>query len=407
MGYVRVRGLGKAYRHYRSRWNRLAEWVLPFGVPRHDLRWVLQDVEFSIEPGQALGIVGLNGAGKSTLLKLISGLTRPTAGTIEVGGRIAALLELGMGFHNDFTGRQNVVMACQLMGLTAEKIASLLPQVEAFAEIGDYIDRPFRIYSSGMQVRLAFSVATAVRPDVLIVDEALSVGDSYFQHKSFARIREFRDQGTTLLVVSHDRYAIQTICDRALLLHGGRQALFGTPQEVLDFYNALLSDIECSAIRQERLESGAVRTVSGNGDAEVVELQLLDAHGTPTEVLETGAAAQLVIRAAVKRSFDRLVLGFLIKDRLGQAVYGINTFRLGLEVADLCAGEQFTARVHLKMNLGRGSYSISTALTGGDSHLDENCEWRDHALLFHVFNRSRPDFVGTALLEPDVQIERD
>jgi homopolymeric O-antigen transport system ATP-binding protein len=311
-----------------------------------------------------------------------------------------------MGFHNDFTGRQNVLMAGQLMGLTVQQIAALMPEVEAFAEIGDYIDQPFRVYSSGMQMRLAFSVATAVRPDILIVDEALSVGDSYFQHKSFARIREFRKQGTTLLVVSHDRYAIQTICDHALLLHGGRQARFGSPQEVLDFYNALLSDIEYSFIRQERLESGDVRTVSGNGDAEVLDLQLLDAHGTPVEALETGAAAQLVIRAAVKRDFERLVLGFLVKDRLGQAIYGINTFRLGLDLADLCAGEHFTARVHLKMNLGRGSYSISTALTGGDSHLDENCEWRDHALVFHVFNRSRPDFVGTALLEPDVRIER-
>ncbi|GAA5179040.1 ABC transporter ATP-binding protein [Niveibacterium umoris] len=406
MGHVRVRGLGKAYKQYRTRWSRLAEWVLPASGKLHDLRWVLQDINFEIQAGESLGIVGLNGAGKSTLLKLISGLTHATAGGVEVGGRVAALLELGMGFHNDFTGRQNVVMAGQLMGLTVDEINALMPQIEAFAEIGDYIDQPFRIYSSGMQMRLAFSVATARRPDILIVDEALSVGDSYFQHKSFSRIREFREQGTTLLVVSHDRYAIQTICDRALLLHAGRQALFGTPQEVLDFYHALLTDIDHALIKQEKLESGHVRTRSGSGDAEVVDIRLLDAEGRPTEGVETGAPVELLISVEARRDFEQLVLGFLIKDRLGQAVYGINTFRLGQAIADVHAGERFDVRIRLNMNLGKGSYSLSTALTVGDSHLDESCEWCDHALVFHVMNRAHPDFVGVALLAPEVHIER-
>lgn len=407
MGHVRVQGLGKAYKQYGTRWRRLAEWVLPLLGPKHALRWVLQDVNFEIDAGQSLGIVGLNGAGKSTLLKLISGLTTPTAGRVEVGGRVAALLELGMGFHNDFTGRQNVVMAGQLMGLSLDEINRLMPEIEAFAEIGDYIDQPFRIYSSGMQMRLAFSVATARRPDILIVDEALSVGDSYFQHKSFSRIREFREQGTTLLVVSHDRYAIQTLCDRALLLHAGRQSLFGTPQEVLDFYHALLADIDHALIRQEKLDSGHVRTTSGSGDAEVERIRLLDERGRDTEAINAGAPAELVMTVRARRDFDNLVLGFLIKDRFGQAAYGINTFRLGVPIGAVRAGEQFTARARFRMNLGKGSYSISTALTGGDSHLEENCEWCDHALVFHVINRSHPDFVGTALLEPDMQIERE
>ncbi len=211
MGKIVVKDLGKAYKHYPSRWSRLWDWIIPWGPDRFTLKWVLQDINFSVAPGEALGIIGINGAGKSTLLKMIVGTVSPTTGSVEIGGRVAALLELGMGFHSDFTGRQNAFMAGQLLGMSVPEITQLMPEIEAFAEIGDYIDQPVRVYSSGMQMRLAFSVATAKRPDVLIVDEALSVGDAYFQHKSFNRIREFRKLGTTLLIVSHDKSAIQAV----------------------------------------------------------------------------------------------------------------------------------------------------------------------------------------------------
>ena len=203
MSEVQVVNVGKAYKTYPSQWARLAEWVIPNSKPRHTLKWVLRDINFSLQPGEALGIVGMNGAGKSTLLKILTGTTKATTGNLSTTGRVAALLELGMGFHPDFSGRQNVYMAGQLLGLSMEELNSLMPAIEAFAEIGEYMDQPLRTYSSGMQMRLAFSVATARRPDVLIVDEALSVGDSYFQHKSFDRIRQFRMEGTTLLIVSH------------------------------------------------------------------------------------------------------------------------------------------------------------------------------------------------------------
>lgn len=240
MGHIRVTGLGKAYKQYPNRWARLAEWLIPFSPIRHQQHWVLQDVEFEIAPGEAVGIVGANGAGKSTLLKMITGTTQPTQGKIELQGRVAALLELGMGFHPDFTGRQNAIMAGQLFGMQLEEIQALMPDIERFAEIGEAIDHPVRTYSSGMQMRLAFSVATARRPDILIVDEALSVGDAYFQHKSFARIRSFRKSGTTLLIVSHDRFAIQSICDSAILLKDGRVAMRGKPEPVLDYYLSLI-----------------------------------------------------------------------------------------------------------------------------------------------------------------------
>ncbi|MBI3480625.1 MAG: ABC transporter ATP-binding protein, partial [Nitrosomonadales bacterium] len=242
MGTITITNLGKAYKQYPTRWSRLAEWLVPFSQPRHRLKWVLQDLNFTVRAGEAVGIIGINGAGKSTLLKMITGTTQPTTGSVNITGRVAALLELGMGFHPDFTGRQNAYMAGQLLGMNVEEISGLMPEIEAFAEIGDYLDQPVRVYSSGMQMRLAFSLATARRPDVLIVDEALSVGDTYFQHKSFERIREFRKQGTTLLIVSHDKQAIQSICDGAILLNAGKLALQGEPEAVFDYYNAMLAE---------------------------------------------------------------------------------------------------------------------------------------------------------------------
>ncbi|MBV8635779.1 MAG: ABC transporter ATP-binding protein, partial [Burkholderiaceae bacterium] len=240
MGSIRVSKLGKAYKRYPNQWARLAEWLSPFNRKHHDLKWVLQDVDITIKPGESVGLIGINGAGKSTLLKLITGTSQPTVGSVTAQGRIAALLELGMGFHPDFTGRQNVLMSGQLIGMTAAEITALMPEIEAFAEIGEYIDQPVRVYSSGMQVRLAFSVATAVRPDILIVDEALAVGDVFFQQKCYERIRGFCEAGTTLLFVSHAMGTVYSLCDRAILLSEGRVALDASPREVIDLYNAQL-----------------------------------------------------------------------------------------------------------------------------------------------------------------------
>lgn len=406
MGSIQVAQLSKAYKQYPSRWARLAEWLIPFSKPRHQLKWVLQDISFNVYPGEALGIIGLNGAGKSTLLKMITGTTQPSRGQIQIQGRVAALLELGMGFHPDFSGRQNVFMAGQLLGLSMEELQALMPEIEAFAEIGSYMDQPVRTYSSGMQMRLAFSVATARRPDVLIVDEALSVGDAYFQHKSFDRIREFRKSGTTLLIVSHDRQAIQNLCDRAILLAHGRLALEGAPEEVMDFYSAMLAEKEQLTIRQERLDNGKVRTISGTGEASFSDVTLLNAQGQRVEVLEVGSQTVLEVTVDIKQSIPRLVLGFMIKDRMGQAIYGINTHRLHRELEALSAGERIVYRFAFPANLGKGNYSIALSLSRFDSHLDTNYEWRDFALVFHVININKPDFVGCASLDAEVSIQR-
>jgi lipopolysaccharide transport system ATP-binding protein len=311
-----------------------------------------------------------------------------------------------MGFHPDFTGRQNAIMAGQLLGYSVEELSTLMPSIEAFAEIGDYIDQPVRVYSSGMQMRLAFSVATAIRPDILIVDEALSVGDAYFQHKSFERIREYGRLGTTLLIVSHDKGSIQGICDRAILLDGGRLSMEGAPESVMDFYNALLAERENNTVRQTISESGKVQTVSGTGEAKIQNIVLLDETAQRIEVVNVGQAVELRVDVAVCADLPELVLGYVIKDRLGQSVFGTNTHHLNNKVQDLKQGESLTYRFSFPANLGVGTYSVAVALHTADTHIAKNFEWRDLALVFNVVNVDKGNFVGVAWLPPVMECER-
>ncbi|GAB3460222.1 ABC transporter ATP-binding protein [Massilia terrae] len=406
MGAIVVTGLGKAYKQYPTRWSRLAEWMLPWAGPRHKLKWVLREIGFEVAPGEAVGLIGINGAGKSTLLKLITGTAQPTTGSVWMEGRVAALLELGMGFHPDFTGRQNVYMAGQLLGMSVDEITALMPEIEAFAEIGDYMDQPVRVYSSGMQMRVAFSVATARRPDILIVDEALSVGDAYFQHKSFDRIRKYREQGTTLLLVSHDKQAIQSVCDRAILLDGGRLAKQGKPEEIMDYYNALIAERENATVQLKETEQGKVQTTSGTGEATVADIALLDEDGQRVEVVDVGAPVTLEVKVRARAAIPRMVLGYMIKDRLGQPMYGTNTHLKELPLADIAAGEEVVYRFAFPMNLGPGTYSVATAIVSTETHLVNNYEWRDLALVFTVMNMRRPHFEGSAWLDPAIEIER-
>lgn len=405
MGTITVKNLGKAYKQYASHWSRLADWVLPGKRKYFDLKWVMQDVNFTVGAGEAVGIIGINGAGKSTLLKMITGTTQPTTGSIDIAGRVAALLELGIGFHPDFTGRQNVYMAGQLMGYSVDEISELMPGIEAFAEIGEYIDMPVRVYSSGMQMRLAFSVATAKRPDILIIDEALSVGDSYFQHKSFDRIRQFNGLGTTLLLVSHDKTAIQSICDKAILLNAGRVAMQGEPEAVMDYYNALLSDKENTKVEQKVLQDGKIQTISGTGDVTVTDIVLLNAAGQPVEVIDVGQAVNLRVTVTAHQSVPKLILGYGIKDRLGQVMYGTNTYHTQQVLENVKAGTRCVFNIKFPANLGAGTYSVQTALTSSDTHLENNYEWRDLALVFNVVNMSRTVFVGTSWIEPEIEVE--
>lgn len=398
-----VRGLGKAFRDYGSELRRFATW---FGIPvkLRGEAWVLRGVSFSMVAGEAIGIVGQNGAGKSTLLKLITGTLRSTEGSVAVRGRVSAILELGMGFNPDLTGRQNIYHTAGLMGFAQKNVDAVIESIEEFAEIGASIDEPVRTYSSGMHMRVAFAIATAFRPDILIVDEALSVGDSYFQHKCFKRIREFRKQGTSLLIVSHDSGAVQSLCDRAVLLENGALVKDGDPSEVMDLYNALIAERENSTVKVSRHASGRVQTASGSGEAKVEDIALLNDSGEAVEFVDVGQPVTLRIRVVVSADIPRLVMGYMIKDRLGQPTFGTNTHYTKQALENICAGQHIEFLVRFPMNFGQGSYSVSTALVSTESHLVNNYEWRDLALVFNVSNMSRATFVGTAWVPPQIEV---
>lgn len=403
MNLLTINNLGKAYRTYSSEWKRIANWFFLPSKPNHE-HWVLRHVSFAIKSGEAIGIVGQNGAGKSTLLKMITGTLQPTEGNVQVNGRIAAILELGMGFNPELSGRQNVYHAAGLMGFNNQQIDEVIAEVEAFAEIGEYFDESVRMYSSGMQMRVAFAVATAFRPEILIVDEALSVGDSYFQHKSFARIKEFQRLGTTLIIVSHDRGSIQALCDRAILLDGGTIIKDGTPEEVMDYYNAIVADKENANVEVVSLESGATQTRSGNRKATIESVSLLDQTGAPVEYVGVGDEVTLTIKTAVHEDLPELVVGYVIKDRLGQSIFGTNTHHLNCQATGLVAGQKTTYKFKFPANLGIGSYSVAVALHASDTHIGDNFEWLDLALVFNVVNIAKETFVGLSWMPPTVEI---
>ena len=405
MSVLRAEGISKSFRAHRSEWHRILSWFLPARRFRHE-KQILHDIDFQVGAGEAVGIVGQNGAGKSTLLKILAGTMQPTGGKVHVDGRVAALLELGMGFNPDMTGRANALNTAGLMGFSRAQAEAAIPGIEDFAEIGDYFDQPIRIYSSGMQVRLAFAVATAFRPEILIVDEALSVVDAYFQHKSFDRIRQFRAAGTTLLLVSHDRAAIVSLCDRAILIDKGTIRMDGHPESVLDLYNAIIAEKEGYMVSQTVGEDGRARTTSGTGEAAIDKVVLLDDAGAETDILKVGAQVTLRVDVRLLRPVPGLVVGYMIKDRLGQPVFGTNTYHLGKPLKALEAGEKLSFRFTFDVNLGEGSYSLAVALHEGDTHLGRNYCWQDLALTFTVVNTDQSRFVGISWAPPELELVR-
>lgn len=395
MGALSINGLGKAYRQYSHPTARLLEWA-GFSS-RHTLTWILRDINLKVSAGESVGLIGRNGAGKSTLLKLITGVSSPTEGSVSMTGHVAALLELGLGFHAEFTGRQNVYMQGYLQGLGQAEVEALMPEIEAFAEIGNYLDRPIRIYSSGMQVRLAFSVATALRPDILIVDEALAVGDAYFQHKCFDRIRSYRAQGTTLLFVSHDPGAVKSLCDRAVLIDGGKIVLDGKPADVLDYYNALIAPgVVDSAIRggvSDGSESSGTR--SGNGAVRIRQADLLN-EDRSTRAVVAGKAATIRLQLDAHQSLEDFTVGLLIKDRLGNDVFGTNTHHMLQKLGPVVAGDNKEVYFQFpSLALGPGHFSVTLAVHASSDHLAGNYDWWDRALVFQVMPAEGVHTIGT------------
>jgi lipopolysaccharide transport system ATP-binding protein len=405
MGQVHVEGLGKAYKQYPNRWVRLAEFLLPGSQPRHHLHWVLRDVSFSVAPGEALGVIGVNGAGKSTLLKMITGTTQPTTGSLQVTGRVAALLELGMGFHPDFTGRQNLFTSGQLQGLSLAHIAACLPEIERFADIGEYIDQPVRVYSSGMQVRLAFALATAVRPDILIVDEALSVGDAAFQRKCYQRIEAFRQQGTTLLFVTHDIDTVKKLCDRALFLEHGGVAALGAAKPVCDAYERALfgggSAKQAAAVVETTLDpslTSECEQAYGDGRASIDEVWLENAGGERANLFASAEPLVLQFRVTFHVEVVHAVFAFMIKTREGINLFGSDTAALpDLSRRRYAAGQQVTFRAELANAFAPGVYYLNCGVRDDRQSEAAFLHRRLDVCLFRVRNDEHT-FVKSGLL---------
>lgn len=401
--------VGKSYATYRSNLQRFANWFGASIAPQSEF-WANRDVSFQVKQGEAVALIGQNGAGKSTLLKMITGTVRPTVGSITVTGRVSAILELGLGFNPEFTGRQNIYQAGGLMGFSQQELTALMPGIEEFAEIGEFFDEPTRIYSSGMQARLAFALATAKRPDILIVDEVLSVGDSYFQHKSFDRIRQFKAQGASIILVTHGMGDVRALSDRVILLDKGHVLKDGPPDEVVDYYNALIAakENENLKVEQRREKDGWAFTRSGTFQVQTSTLELLDAESRePVKMAQVGQPLVLRLVAKAEADVSRLVLGYMLRDRTGHIVWGTNTWHTKQILQNIKAGQEIEFRLPFTCTLGQGSYSFSLSLAGADTHLENNYEWQDNALVFDVVNATHPFFIGTSALDAQFVIQGD
>jgi lipopolysaccharide transport system ATP-binding protein len=379
---ISATNLGKAYPAGVSKLA-LAKRLLIPSASRTDAhqRWVFRGLNFDIARGEAVAIIGANGAGKSTLLKVLTSTSAATEGSHQVNGEVSALLELGMGFHPDFTGRQNAFLSSLMAGREREEIVAAMDNIESFAEIGEYFHMPVRTYSSGMQVRLAFAVATAFSPDILIVDEALAVGDTYFQHKSFNRIREFRERGATLLFVSHDPGSVKSLCNRALFLGDGKLLMDGSPDGVLDYYNALIAQRQESWLMRE---AAKYEGRSGDGRARIQSVRAF--HGDePKSIFRSGEPMRLQIAYECLEQLPDLTAGFIIRDRTGYDLFGTNTWHMGMSGLGMLPGKPHTLEFDLPaLALGPGSYSVTVALHSRADHLSENYDWWDNALVFQV-----------------------
>ena len=317
---LRVEGVSKRYRIYKRPNDRLREMLTRGHWKRHREFWALKEISFEIEAGTATGIIGPNGSGKSTLLQIMTGTLEPTHGTVWHEGRIAGLLELGAGFNSEFSGIENIFMNAALMGFSRRETEALLPEIERFAEIGPFIHQPVKTYSSGMYVRLAFSVAISASPQILIIDEALAVGDTVFQHRCMRRIKELKESGVTIFFVSHDPAAIRYLCSRAILLNGGQMVADGKPVDVLNRYQKLIMEreeafeAEQSAVTDNGMENPSegkpkLPPVSytyrhGDGSAAVVSIELFDAAHCRVEIVETGVPVSVRMRVLFHRDIN-------------------------------------------------------------------------------------------------------
>lgn len=442
---IRVQGLSKCYGIYSNPRDRLKQFILPrlerlIGqAPKQYFRefWALKDVSFEIKKGETVGIIGRNGSGKSTLLQMICGTLSPTSGSIQTNGRIAALLELGSGFNPEFTGRENVYMNASVLGLSKDEIDTRFDDIVAFADIGDFIEQPVKTYSSGMMVRLAFAVIAHVDADILVIDEALAVGDAFFTQKCMRFLRDFMKIGTVLFV-SHDTGSIKNLCNYAVWFEKGQVIKEGSPKEVCElyleaFYEAQQGKSSTTKLREfkklddslplkdQRLEFINTSNLRndlqifkfdpdaasfGKGGAQIHDVHLLDENEHPLAWIVGGEKVTLRVMVHAYQDLDSPIIGFFVKDRLGQALFGDNTFLSFSEQLVHCkAGEVIQADFVFYMPLlPSGEYSITIAIANGTQEIHEQHHWIHDAVLFKSESSSvTSGLIGIPMLEVKLQ----
>ncbi|NLR99421.1 ABC transporter ATP-binding protein [Rhizobium sp. P38BS-XIX] len=431
---IRVKDLGKRYEIYSSPRERLKQLVMPsiqrlvgMDVAVHyKEHWALKDISFEVKKGEAFGIVGRNGSGKSTLLQIITGTLAPTVGEVTTKGRIAALLELGSGFNPEFSGRENVYLNAMLLGMTREQVDERFDKIAAFADIGDYLEQPVKTYSSGMLVRLAFAVQVQIDPDILIVDEALAVGDALFQKRCFARIEKLLSDGVTLLFVSHDQESVRTLTHRAILLKNGHEVLTGSSSEVLLSYRKLLHEEESSYFsrlapkqtaasgetKKLTAESGAGKSHSlpgrsdslsfGDGGIEVTAVKTFDMEGEPCAVFYPGDPIKIQVSCRSAITTDHINVSIRIRSREGIKIYSWGTLNQDMQVLtgarhgevfwkrEIQENEEFDVWLECSCTLGPNFYEIQAAISyeGKPDYTEQRIlHWKDEAAFFQTLIR--------------------
>jgi ABC-type polysaccharide/polyol phosphate transport system ATPase subunit len=384
---VTVHRVSKVYHLYRRPADRIFE-ILPFSSTRHRSDfWALRDVSLTVERGEFLGIVGPNGSGKSTLLQILSGIVQPTSGRVMTDGRIAALLELGAGFNPESTGRENVGINAEILGLSRRELARVFPSIEAFADIGEFIDRPVKEYSSGMYIRLAFATAIHVEPEILIVDEALAVGDAAFANRCIHKFDELKRKKVTVLFVSHDLGLVKRLSDRAVFMLQGQVAAQGGPSDVVNRYVGHVLERERE---NPRPETGGLNSSyrHGDGSSQVCEVLMLDRQGDPATTIRSGEQVAVKVRARFLRPVSSPVVGILIRNRLGIDVFGTNTRLQHRDLGSFEPGQELEVTFRFDCLLTQQEYTLTVATQHWDG---SSQDWLDDVVSFRVV-----DSQGTA-----------
>jgi lipopolysaccharide transport system ATP-binding protein len=401
---ISVQNVSKVYHLYHHPFDRvLGAWTA--SRQKKSEFWALRNINLRVEKGEVFALLGPNGSGKSTLLQVISGILQPTTGRVAVSGRVAALLELGAGFNPEFSGRENVYLNGEILGLSRKELNGIFPRIEAFAEIGQFIDRPVKEYSTGMYVRLAFSTAIHVDPEVLIVDEALAVGDAIFASRCVQKFEELRRNNVTVLLVSHDLGLIKRLADRAAFMLNGKIVMQGSPKDAVNQYVGYVLDRERSAGESSAVpaESAAAKSSfrHGDGASRVTSVQILDAHGESCRAFRPGETILLRIHATFQKRVANPVVGILIRNRIGIDIFGTNTRLERIELGDYEPGEEMEVEFELDCLLSRHEYTVTVAVQYWNGLSQD---WLDDVLDFRV--EDSKDVAGVLNLNTRVRHQR-